>query len=154
MTLNLRQIPSPEGAVLGMLPNGAHARPLLDMGEWMLVDCNGTRGYLMTQYIARHEEDSAVSIVTQDNATLTARVKPMHGRHKAQVFDADSDDAEVLGHLKPNVQVDVIGSTENGWCHILYRNKIGQAAVGYVSGAYIQLSQRKGNCHETEHLYR
>ena len=58
--LNLRRIPSSEGAVLGMLPNGAHTRPLLDMGEWMLVDCNGTRGYLMTQYIARPEEESAV----------------------------------------------------------------------------------------------
>ena len=86
--LNLRQIPSSEGAVLGMLPNGAHARPLLDMGEWMLVDCNGTRGYLMTQYIARPEEESAVSVVTQDNATLTARVKPLHGRHHGSRMNA------------------------------------------------------------------
>ena len=46
----------------------------------------------------------------------------------------------VIGGLTNGTQV-VVLSAENGWCHVLYRNKAGQAALGYVSGDYIQLSK-------------
>lgn len=50
------------------------------------------------------------------------------------------------GHHQPvvdqrsNGDVLIVESVENGWCKVLYRNAAGQAARGYVSADYLQLS--------------
>ena len=124
LKLNLRSAPGTDGDVIGMLPNGTQVRPLLDSGEWTLVDYNGLRGYLMRQYIVRPTEEDKGQNDGQDHAALLAIVKPVHGS-KAQVYDADSDDAVILGGLKGGVYVNVIESTENGWSHISYQGHEG-----------------------------
>ena len=124
--LNLRAEPTTGENVLEMLPNGAQVRPLLDDGEWELVDHNGTRGYLMNQFLIRPSEDEGDQAVDVglDHTVLRAMVKPLHGS-KAQVYDADSDDAELLGSLKWGVLLDVIESPDNGWSRISYNGHQG-----------------------------
>ena len=46
----------------------------------------------------------------------------------------------VVGGLANNTRV-VVLKAENGWCQILYLNKSNEAAIGYVSSEYIQLTQ-------------
>ena len=41
---------------------------------------------------------------------------------------------------RSNGDVLIVESVENGWCKVLYRNAAGQAARGYVSADYLQLS--------------
>ena len=122
--LNLRNAPSPEGAVIDMLPDGTQVRPLLEMGEWTLVDYNGARGYLMSQYILRPDPEKDAQEAVLNGQTVLAMVKPKYGS-KAQIYDSDSDAAAVLGRLKGGLHVDVIESTQEGWSHILYKGHEG-----------------------------
>ena len=46
----------------------------------------------------------------------------------------------MVGSLDDGAHV-VILSEENGWCHVLYLSRGGQAAIGYVSGDYIQVTE-------------
>lgn len=48
---------------------------------------------------------------------------------------------DVIGGLTNGTQVVVLEVTD-GWCHVLYSNKSGQAAIGYVSGSYLDVTQR------------
>lgn len=48
---------------------------------------------------------------------------------------------DVIGGLTNGAQVVVLEVTD-GWCHVLYSNKSGQAATGYVSGTYMEVTQR------------
>ena len=41
---------------------------------------------------------------------------------------------------RSNGDVLIVESVENGWCKVLYRSAAGQAARGYVSADYLQLS--------------
>lgn len=45
----------------------------------------------------------------------------------------------IVGSLKDQTSVVVLGE-ENGWYQVLYADKNGQAAVGYVSGSYLTVS--------------
>lgn len=46
----------------------------------------------------------------------------------------------VIGGLSDQAQV-IILSQENGWYHIMYLSRSGQAAIGYVSADYVQVSE-------------
>lgn len=48
---------------------------------------------------------------------------------------------DVIGGLTNGTQV-VVLEVKDGWCHVLYSNKNGQAATGYVSGTYMEVTQR------------
>ena len=48
---------------------------------------------------------------------------------------------DVIGGLTNGAQVVVLEVTD-GWCYVLYSNKSGQAATGYVSGTYMEVTQR------------
>ena len=50
---------------------------------------------------------------------------------------------DVIGGLTNGAQV-VVLEVQDGWCHVLYANKSGQAAIGYVSGSYMEVTQRAG----------
>ncbi|RHR05681.1 hypothetical protein DWX58_14200 [Pseudoflavonifractor sp. AF19-9AC] len=50
-------------------------------------------------------------------------------------------DYSVIGGLTNGTQV-VVLEVKDGWCHVLYANKSGQAAIGYVSGSYLEVTQR------------
>ena len=41
---------------------------------------------------------------------------------------------------RSNGDVLIVERVENGWCKVLYRSAAGQAARGYVSADYLQLS--------------
>lgn len=124
LALNLRSTPGTDGAVLAALPNGEAVRPLLEAGEWTLVDYNGLRGYLMAQYLERDDGEDDTAAVRLDEGLLQAIVKPRYD-DRAQVYDADSDDTVILGSLKAGLFVNVIESTESGWSHINYQGHEG-----------------------------
>ena len=87
---------------------------------------------------AQWNGQTAQCAVTCAPAELSGTV--INAEKGLNVRSGPSTDSSVVGGVANDTTVIVL-SAENGWCHILYRNKIGQASVGYVSGAYIQLSQ-------------
>lgn len=48
---------------------------------------------------------------------------------------------DAIGGLANGTQV-VVLEVKDGWCHVLYANKSGQAAIGYVSGDYMEVTRR------------
>ena len=71
-------------------------------------------------------------------AALTGTV--VNAESGLNVRSGPGTDNAVVGSLANGTRV-VVLKAENGWCHVLYLNKSGQAAMGYVSGQYIQLTQ-------------
>ena len=128
VTLNLRDTPSTESNVLAVLPNGTQTKALLKSVDWTLVEYEGTSGYLMNQYLSFSsalDEDASDGDddVVLDESVLHGVVRA-HSGDKAPVYDVDSDDAELLGHLKNGVKVDVL-ETVDGWSHISYQDHEG-----------------------------
>ena len=56
------------------------------------------------------------------------------------VRSGPGSDHPVIGGLSNDARV-VILSEQDGWYQVLYRNRQGQAALGYVSGDYLELSE-------------
>lgn len=81
---------------------------------------------------------SASCTVSCDPAELTGTV--VDAEKGLNVRSGPGTENAVVGGLDNNAQV-IILKVENGWCHILYLNRNGQAAIGYVSSSYIQLSK-------------
>ena len=81
---------------------------------------------------------TAECTVTCQEAELTGTV--VNVEKGLNVRSGPSTENPVIGGLTDGARV-VVLKAENGWCHVLYRNKDGQAALGYVSGDYIQLSK-------------
>lgn len=62
--------------------------------------------------------------VEQNGERLQAVIKPRYGE-KAQIYDADSDDGEIIGHMKAGLYVAVLENTESGWSHVTYQGHEG-----------------------------
>jgi len=131
VSLNLRQSPSTNAEVLAELPAGTHAKVILRSSEWTLVSVDGKEGYLMNSYLEfwSGPEDALDPVEEEPAETeempeeVFAITMPAEGQ-KAPVYDMDSDDAEVLGHLVKDIEVKVVKSSD-GWCLIEYEGHQG-----------------------------
>ena len=71
-----------------------------------------------------------------------AQVGRVVGAEKGlNVRSGPGTDHSVIGGLDDGAQV-VVLEVADGWCHVLYSNRDGQAAIGYVSGDYMEVTQR------------
>ena len=136
VTLNLRENPDTNSAILEEVPYQTQIRVLLRGKEWSYVDYEGRNGFLLNQYLAFWggepvEEEEGAGTVQADNSVLPAMVKATTAK-KAPVYDVDSEDAAVLGHLDDGVRVEVI-ETVDGWSHIRL-----EGHEGYMKDADLQ----------------
>lgn len=135
VALNLREGPNTASVILAQLTQDTQVKVLLRSSEWSLVEYGEQRGYLLNQYLefwtALNDDDEAEGDVKADESVLPAAVRAAEG-DKARVFDVDSDDATVLGHLDNGTRVEVL-ETVDGWSHISY-----QGHTGYMLDADLQ----------------
>ena len=126
VTLNLRETPSTNSAVLAALPNAAEARVLLKSSEWTLVEYEGANGYVLNDYVEFvSAAPDAQAVVDRDMEVeeVYALAQPENGSEVA-VYDADSDDADVLGHLRGGAKVQILKLLDD-WCLISYEGHQG-----------------------------
>lgn len=123
VTLNLRETPSTNSTVLAQMPSGAEARVLLNSSEWTLVEYEGQNGYVLNEYVEFLTAPPEAQAVAVD---LDADAEPVRAavQGQAAVFNADSDDADVLGHLSSGTQVEVLRLLDD-WCLIRYQGHEG-----------------------------
>ena len=139
VNLNLREAPNTSSAILAEVPYQTQVRVLLRSSEWSYVEYEGMNGYLLNQYLefwgAKEDEageEAAAAVQAQgDNSVLPAVVKATTAK-KAPVYDVDSEDANILGHLDDGTHVEVI-ETVDGWSHISL-----QGHEGYMKDADLQ----------------
>lgn len=150
-SLNLRQSPSADSNVLMTVADGTSLRVERQFTEWTQVICQGVEGYLLNKYLtfwtgsddaleaARDDERIEASMV--EYAVVESIVEEGAG-----VYDDDSDDAELLGHLPDGTHVDVVDIT-NGWCLISYMGH-----QGYMSFEDLQLVMKYAPNAEADEL--
>ena len=127
--LNLRAMPDGDSAVLDTVKNGENLRVLRRTSDWTLVNYGGQSGYLMNRYLTfwtglkdaleTHEE-----VETDRDAESGYAVVASATDRRAAVYEADVDDAKVLGHLPDGTLLEVV-STTGGWCRIRYKGHEG-----------------------------
>ena len=131
--LNLRSSPSTDGEVLAKVPDGMSLKVERRFTEWTEVNAEGTKGYLMNAYLnfwtgpddaLEAEEDD----VPLDASMVAYAVVESVVEAGAGVYDDDSDEAELLGHLPDGVQVEV-ADLSDGWCLIRYMGHEGYMSV-------------------------
>ena len=128
ISLNLRRNPSTSGVILLSLPEGTQVKVLIRSSDWSYVEYDGLEGYLMNDYLEfwqgpedALEPETDISYEGGEDVgidALYAVVEPDDGG-KAAVYDVDSEDARVLGHLNEDAEVKVVASV-NGWSLINY----------------------------------
>lgn len=139
VSLNLRANPSTNGEVLATLESGTSAKVVLRSSEWTLVNIDGMDGYLMNEYLDFwYGPDDALEPVAEEMVEIStdevyAQVKADNGG-KAPVYDVDSDEAAVLGHLEAGVTVQVLEAV-NGWNLISY-----QGHEGYMKDIHLHFT--------------
>lgn len=122
VSLNLREAPNTASTILAEVPYQKQVRVLLRSTEWSYVEYEEQTGYLLNEYLEFYgskegqAETPPTETVQADNSVLPAVVTPASG-DKAAVYDVDSGDANILGHLPADTRVEVI-ETVDGWSHI------------------------------------
>ncbi len=141
VTLNLREKPGTDSAILAEVPYQTQLRVLLRGSEWSYVEYKGMNGYLLNQYLTfwggepvavAEDEDAGSDAPPQSDASLLPAVVRSEAGGQAAVYDVDSEDATVLGHLNDGIRVEVV-STVNGWSHIRL-----EGHDGYMKDADLQ----------------
>ena len=126
--------PEQTGAVVTWSCNGPCAAVSAD---GTVTNLNTTAGTVQAVITAAWSGKSASCVVDCQPAQRTGTV-----------FDADvglnvrsgpGTDNPVVDR-RSNGDVLIVERVENGWCKVLYRSAAGQAARGYVSASYLQLS--------------
>lgn len=131
VALNLRATPSTNSEVLATLESGTSAKVILRSTEWTLVTLDGQNGYLLNEYLdfwygpedALDPDDAEADAAENILDELYATTRTGDGS-KAPVYDVDSDEAKVLGHLAEGITVQVLESI-NGWNLISYQGHEG-----------------------------
>ncbi len=127
--LNLREAPDADSTVLDRVANGERLRVQRRQAEWTRVIYNGREGYLMNRYLSfwtgpDDALDASLDGEEVDLSRVLYAVVESAVEDSAPVYEADLDDARVLGRLKNGTRVDVVDMGA-GWCRISYRDHEG-----------------------------
>ena len=140
--VNLRQDSSADSPVLDVVADGKSVRVLQRYGDWTQVSYQGQSGYLMNRYLSfwtgpEDALDADLDAETRGSDGVRSAVVKCAAEGRAAVYARDADDAEVLGHLKDGVELEVLDMLD-GWCHIRYQDH-----EGYMIGEDLRLKSEE-----------
>ncbi len=121
-SLNLRQGPDAESAVLATVENGASLRVERQYAEWTQVQLDGTEGFLMNRYLSfwtgpEDALDDGGEEPPPDIALVDYALVQTDDEDGAGVYSEGSEDARLLGHLPDGTKVQAL-EIADGWCQI------------------------------------
>lgn len=128
-SLNLRSEPNTESEVLDTVENGKSLVVRRRYSDWTQVSYHGQEGYLLNDYLDfwTGPEDALNEELDEDKVDASMvlyAVVESSVDEAASVYDDDSDEAKLLGHLPDETRVDVLEMAE-GWCLISYKDHKG-----------------------------
>lgn len=132
-SLNLRASPSTDGEVLSTVADGTSLKVERQFTEWTEVNLDGRTGFLMNAYLNFWTGPDDALEADEDDVPLDASMVAYAVVESvvdagAGVYDDDSDEAELLGHLPDGAQVEV-ADISDGWCLIRYMGHEGYMSV-------------------------
>ncbi len=128
LSLNLRQSPDADSAILATVEDGTKLRVQRRYTEWTQVTFQGQSGYLMNRYLSfwtgpKDALDAELDGDEEAPEVRAAVVKSAAGG-KAQVYEEDYDEARVIGRLPDGASLEVLEFAD-GWCRIRYEGHEG-----------------------------
>ena len=146
--LNLRKSASSGAAILKRIDPGKYVKVLSYGSKWCYVDYNGTRGYVMTEFLT-FVGDIPASDNTSSSTNAPIKAPDSTGRTKyAQVVTEEgrlnlrssaSQGAAIIARIPQYAYVEVL-STGTAWCHVSYNGK-----TGYVMTKFLSFSKLAGS---------
>ncbi len=138
--LNLREAPDTQSAVLDTVENGVSLPALRRGSDWTQVRFRGKVGYLMNRYLAfwtgpEDALDTQLDAAPEDLAATGLATVRSASERQAAVYEADLDDAAILGHLPDGAEVEIL-EIADGWCHIRF-----DGHEGYMIGEDLEMQQ-------------
>ncbi len=148
--LNLRETASPGAAVVLQIPQYAQVTVLTDIQEtWCRVQYGTVSGYALSAYLtttkpsaagdadtagdaAAEEDDNSESAdqppmdstLHSPSHQIIVYIRPPGGAAALGLFDACSEDAELLQNMTENTEVEIIRVGDT-WCEIIYQDQSG-----------------------------
>ena len=138
--MNLREAPDAQSAVLDTVENGVSLPALRRGSDWTQVRFRGKVGYLMNRYLAfwtgpEDALDTQLDTASEDLAATGLATVRSASERQAAVYEADLDDAAILGHLPDGAEVEIL-EIADGWCHIRF-----DGHEGYMIGEDLEMAQ-------------
>ena len=130
--VNVRDLPSTEGKVLGKIYNGAVAHVIETAGEendWFHVTSGSVEGYIKAEYFI-YGEDAAEAIedVVTRYAVITAQ--------RLNVRKDTTTDSKRIGYLDQGEKAKIVENCGD-WLKVEYA----QGQTGYVSAEYVEITE-------------
>lgn len=125
--LNIRDVPSTEGTVVGKLYVGSKAKIVEQDGEWTKISSGTVEGYVNNEYIVTGKE--AEELAKQDGRMIATVLE-----NGINVRENPGLDADVLNIAGEGEQFEVADETE-GWVAIRYSENI----MAYMSADYVSV---------------
>ena len=143
-SLNVRDLPGKNGSVISRLANGSKVTVLSDEGEWILIELNGSTGYVMAQFLSDSKPTiSAVSWTTVSKTMYveTGNKGKLHLRKDASKKSAskglyaNGTEVKVSALSDSWAKVSVSGQTGYMQLSCLSDRKSQTATAWYVKGS-------------------
>lgn len=126
--LNVREEPSPDGKLVGKMPEHAGCEVLEYAGDWVKVSSGEVTGYVMGSYIMTGDEAAAMA---DSVAREMATVKP----RSLNVRSEANTECSVLAQMPEGEQMEVVG-LQGDWVQVVVDND-----MGYVSAEYVDIAK-------------
>lgn len=139
--LRLRSEPSTTSPTIGYLNTGTQVEILEDLGEWLLVSCNGKTGYLYAEYVS---SDASASVTASASSESVAGKTGVITGNIVNFRAGPSMDDAILTTLTDGTEITIDGIVEDDWCQVLWDSQEGYVKADYVSVNGIPLVDPRG----------
>ncbi len=138
--LRLRSEPSTTSATIAYLNTGAQVEILEDLGEWLMVSCDGKTGYLYAEYVSSGASVSVTAAAPSES--LAGKTGVITGSTVNFRAGPSTDDA-ILTTLADGSEL-TIEAIDGEWCQGTWDGQAGYVKADYVSVNGIPLVDPRG----------
>lgn len=124
--INVRNLPSLEGEIIGKLHNNSVGEIIEEAGDWLKITSGSVEGYIKAEYALRGEEGAAKA---EEVGERLAKVEAVTLRLREEA----TTESDTL-HLLPQEEVLPVQEETEGWVRVT----VGETE-GYVSADYVEV---------------
>ena len=131
--INVRDAASESGNLLGQLASGTQVTWYADENGWAKIDYNGTKAYVMADYLADAGDASAQPATEPaDTSAALSQGEEITLANTVNVRESMSETASKVAVAYAGEQVTVIQSYADGWTKVNYNGKQGYCKTEYL----------------------
>lgn len=130
--VNVRDAADTSAQKLGNVEMGQKVTRTGTEGDWSIVDFNGTKGYIKSEYL-RAENATAEESNTQENAPALSQGEDIRLQNTVNIRSGMSETSDRIGTAYAGEHVEVIMSYAEGWTKVSWNGQ-----TGYIKTSLLQ----------------